>query len=172
MVTAILPSLTDDSTSDEDEANARFKALRTTRNSVAFSVESEATITPDRYTHSVSTENSSTDSNEKAGRPSKLAGFVGLFTGCGALVALVLFLPLPVRFGAIDDVTPADAVSYSFYVVSVVAFAVAIFVAIGLRNIKGEEGKGWSVLFGLKKDHDSDSHERRVSLLPLYNLTR
>lgn len=163
MVTAILPSLTDDSTSDEDDADARFKALRTARNSVAFSVESEATITQDRYTHSVS-ENGSTDSNDKAGRPSKLAGFVGLFTGCGALVALVLFLPLPVRFGAIDDVTPADAVSYSFYVVSVVAFAVAIFVAIGLRNIKGEEGKGWSVLLGLKKDHDSDSHERRVSL--------
>ncbi|KAL6356072.1 hypothetical protein LRP88_09660 [Fusarium phalaenopsidis] len=114
MVTAILPSLTDDSTSDEDEADARFKALRTARNSVAFSVESEATITQDRYTHSVS-ENGSTDSNDKAGRPSKLAGFVGLFTGCGALVALVLFLPLPVRFGAIDDVTPADAVSYSFY---------------------------------------------------------
>ncbi|EEU46180.1 uncharacterized protein NECHADRAFT_92960 [Fusarium vanettenii 77-13-4] len=170
MVTAILPSLTDDSTSDEDEANARFKALRTARNSVAFSVESEATITQDRYTHSVS-ESGSTDSNDKAGRPSKLAGFVGLFTGCGALVALVLFLPLPVRFGAIDDVTPADAVSYSFYVVSVVAFAVAIFVAIGLRNIKGEEGKGWSVLLGLKKDHDSDSHERR-KLVPYLHLMK
>ncbi|KAI8677307.1 hypothetical protein NCS56_00620500 [Fusarium sp. Ph1] len=170
MVTAILPSLTDDSTSDEDEADARFKALRTARNSVAFSVESEATITQDRYTHSVS-ENGSTDSNDKAGRPSKLAGFVGLFTGCGALVALVLFLPLPVRFGAIDDVTPADAVSYSFYVVSVVAFAVAIFVAIGLRNIKGEEGKGWGVLLGLKKDHDSDSHERR-KLVPYLHLMK
>ncbi|KAM0436732.1 hypothetical protein ACHAPT_002443 [Fusarium lateritium] len=171
MVTAILPSLTDDSTGDEDEGHARFKALRTARNSVAFSVESEATITPDRYTHSISTEHSSTDSNDKAGRPSKLAGFVGLFTGCGALVALVLFLPLPVRFGEIDDVTPADAVSYSFYVVSVVSFAVAIFVAIGLRNIKGEEGKGWCVLFGLKKDHGSDGHERR-KLVPYLHLMK
>ncbi|KAM5351260.1 hypothetical protein ACJ41O_003983 [Fusarium nematophilum] len=174
MVTAILPSLTDDSTDDEDAVQARIKALQTARNSVAFSVESELTITPERYTRSVSTDRSSTDSNEKAGRPSKLAGFVGLFTGCGALVALVLFLPLPARFGENKDVTPAEAVSYSFYVVSVVAFVVAIFVAIGLRNIKGEEGKGWSVLLGLKNENESgsrtglDGHERRASKLAPY----
>ncbi|KAF4967186.1 hypothetical protein FSARC_5219 [Fusarium sarcochroum] len=181
MVTAILPSLTDDSSDDEDEAKARIEALQiaaataTPRHSVAFSIESDATITPDRYTQSVSTEPSTTDTNDNAaGRPSKLAGFVGLFTGCGALVALTLFLPLPARFGEDKDTTPAEAVSYSFYVVAIVALAVSIFVAIGLRNIKGEEGKGWKVLFGLKHEHersDGNGRERR-KLTPYLHLMK
>ncbi|KAF5022798.1 hypothetical protein F66182_5140 [Fusarium sp. NRRL 66182] len=177
MVTAILPSLTDDSSDEDDEAQARIKALQnaTARNSVAFSVESDMTITPERYTQSVSTEPSIADASDSAaGRPSKLAGFVGLFTGCGALVALTLFLPLPARFGKDKDTTPADAVSSSFYVVALVALAVAIFVAIGLRNIKGEQGKGWRVLFGLKNEYESSSgssgadDQRRVSQPQVY----
>jgi Na+/melibiose symporter-like transporter len=182
MVTAILPSLTDDSNSEEDEARARIKALQnaTARSSIAFSVESEATITQERYTQSVSERSMSDSADSAAGRPSKLAGFVGLFTGCGALVALTLFLPLPAKFGEDEDTTPAEAVSYSFYVVAVVAFAVSLFVAIGLRNIKGEEGKGFRVLFGLKDENESASrsdgngHQQRVSqvhLSTLYALT-
>jgi MFS family permease len=157
MVTAILPSLTDDSNSEEDEARARIKALQnaTARSSIAFSVESEATITQERYTQSVSERSMSDSADSAAGRPSKLAGFVGLFTGCGALVALTLFLPLPAKFGEDENTTPAEAVSYSFYVVAVVALAVSLFVAIGLRNIKGEEGKGFRVLFGLKDENES-----------------
>lgn len=159
MVTAILPSLTDDSNSEEDEALARIKALQnaTARSSIAFSVESEATITQERYTQSVSDRSMSDSADSAAGRPSKLAGFVGLFTGCGALVALTLFLPLPAKFSEDKDTTPAEAVSYSFYVVAVVAMAVSLFVAIGLRNIKGEEGKGFRVLFGLKDENESRS---------------
>jgi hypothetical protein len=87
-----------------------------------------------------------------------LAGYVGLFTGCGALVALSLFLPLPTQFGEIDGVTPGEAVSYSFYVVGFVAFLVAIFVAFGLRNLKGEEGKGWRLLLG-RKNRDANDGE-------------
>jgi hypothetical protein len=168
MVTAILPSLTDDSNDEEDEAQARIKALQhaTARSSIAFSVESEATITQERYTQSISEPSTTDTADTAAGRPSKLAGFVGLFTGCGALVALTLFLPLPARFGENKDTTPAEAVSYSFYVVALVALAVSIFVAIGLRNIKGEEGKGWRTLFGLKNEDESsdgNGRERRVS---------
>ncbi|KPM42643.1 hypothetical protein AK830_g3931 [Neonectria ditissima] len=176
MVTAILPSLTDDSPSVDQAAQARIKALQTARSSVAFSVESELTITPERYTQSVSTDRDDDDS-DKAGRPSKLAGLVGVFTGCGALVALVLFLPLPVRFGEIKGVTPADAVSYSFYVVSVVAFVVAAFVSFGLRNLKGEEGKGWNVLLG-RQDDDFESRSRfgvapqRQKLAPYLSLMK
>lgn len=178
MVTAILPSLTDDSSEPDDaDQSARVKALRRARNSVAFSVESELTITPDRYTRSVSTDaDDADDAEDKAGRPSKLAGLVGLFTGCGALLALVLFLPLPVRFGAIKDVTPAEAVSYSFYVVSVVAFLVAGFVSYGLRDLKGEEEKGWGLLLGR---HKEDHHEygsrfgtERKKLVPYLNLMK
>jgi MFS family permease len=179
MVTAILPSLTDDSNSEEDEARARIKALQnaTARSSIAFSVESEATITQERYTQSVSERSMSDSADSAAGRPSKLAGFVGLFTGCGALVALTLFLPLPAKFGEDEDTTPAEAVSYSFYVVAVVAFAVSLFVAIGLRNIKGEEGKGFRVLFGLKDENESASrsdgngHQQR-KLAPYLHLMK
>ncbi|KAG8665596.1 hypothetical protein FPOAC2_10673 [Fusarium poae] len=177
MVTAILPSLTDDSNSEEDEARARIKALQnaTARSSIAFSVESEATITQERYTQSVSERSMSDSADSAAGRPSKLAGFVGLFTGCGALVALTLFLPLPAKFGEDENTTPAEAVSYSFYVVAVVALAVSLFVAIGLRNIKGEEGKGFRVLFGLKDENESarsDGNGPQRKLAPYLHLMK
>ncbi|KAF7562015.1 hypothetical protein G7046_g2115 [Stylonectria norvegica] len=153
MVTAILPSLTNDNATLEDDDHARNKAVQRARHSAAFSVNSELTITPERYTRSVSTDRDSRNSGKvAAGRPSALAGYVGVFTGCGALVALVLFLPLPARFGEIDGVTPGQAVSYSFYVVSVVSLVVAVFVAFGLRGLKGEEGKGWNMLLGRKQD--------------------
>ncbi|KAG9505364.1 hypothetical protein J7337_002333 [Fusarium musae] len=158
---------------EEDEAQARIKALHnaTARSSIAFSVESEATITQERYTQSISEPSTTDTADTAAGRPSKLAGFVGLFTGCGALVALTLFLPLPARFGENKGTTPAEAVSYSFYVVAGVALAVSIFVAIGLRNIKGEEGKGWRMLLGLKNDDESsdgNGRERRIYKLAPY----
>ncbi|KAG5983392.1 hypothetical protein E4U43_006278, partial [Claviceps pusilla] len=153
MVTAILPSLTD----DDDDAHGGTGPSRynkpNQRLSVAFSVESEATITPERYTRSLSTDSRASQGQQqraatKQGKPSALAGYVGLFTGCGALVALVLFLPLPARFGERDGVTPGQAVAYSFYVVGGISLAVAVFVFIGLRNLHGEEGKGWETLLG------------------------
>ncbi|KKF92545.1 Major Facilitator Superfamily protein [Ceratocystis platani] len=83
-------------------------------------------------------------------KPPVLAGFVGLFTGCGALVALLVFLPLPARFSEQDGVSQSEAVTRSFYVVAAVALCVAGFVAVGLRGLKGEEDKGWRTLFGLE----------------------
>lgn len=163
MVTAMLPSLTDDSDDDRDAAIARAKAIRNNpRNSVSFSVSSEITITPERYTRTLSNERCSyadPETNTRASRPSALAGYVGLFTGCGALVALSLFLPLPARFGEIKDVTPGQAVSYSFYVVGVISLFVAGFVFVGLRNLKGEEGKGWRTLFGVRNGLDDALEE-------------
>jgi len=67
-------------------------------------------------------------------------------TGLGALVALGLFLPLPTRFQE-GGISPADAVAYSFYVVGGVALLVATICLFGLRNLPGEEYKGWSRLF-------------------------
>lgn len=164
MVTATLPALTDDTEVPGDERSPRAKHnTQLSRQSVAFSVESELTITPERYTRTLSNEHIPTaasaaaaaDSDARAApsKASALAGFVGLATGCGALVALVGFLPLPTRFGAIDGVTQGQAVSYSFYVVGVVSLLVAIFVFFGLRNLRGEEGKGWGVLLGLENKH-------------------
>ncbi|QPH02263.1 hypothetical protein C2857_006472 [Epichloe festucae Fl1] len=160
MVTAILPSLTDEGDAFDGRSPSRYKPNQ--RLSVAFSVESEVTITPERYyTRSLSNDSRGSqghqghqghhaqqDAASRLGKPSALAGFVGLFTGCGALVALALFLPLPAKFGELDGVTPGQAVSYSFYVVGGISLAVAVFVFIGLRNLHGEEGKGWKVLLG------------------------
>lgn len=159
MVTAILPSLTDETETETNSLN-RTKNIRFSRQS-GFSVESELTITPERYTRTVSSERvpRTDDDDGKSGKASALAGYVGLATGCGALVALVLFLPLPTRFGDIDKVTPGEAVSYSFYVVGAVALVVSVFVFIGLRNLKGEDGKGWSVLFGRRRSSEEDDEE-------------
>ncbi|KAK4092660.1 hypothetical protein Purlil1_3281 [Purpureocillium lilacinum] len=183
MVTAILPSLTDEA-DDLSSTAALARAKLNPRLSAAFSVESEVTITPERYTRTLSSERlqgaNGKDAAAKAGKPSALAGFVGLFTGCGALVALSLFLPLPARFGEIDGVTPGEAVSYSFYVVGAVSLAVAVFVFIGLRNLQGEEGKGWKVLLGIKDQGDAferlemDRHEEssKQRVIPYLHLMK
>ncbi|KAL2022551.1 hypothetical protein VTK56DRAFT_5158 [Thermocarpiscus australiensis] len=151
MVTAILPSLTDET---GPAAENPRKPAQSGRPSVTLSVDSEVTITPERFRNSPGYVPAHEDPAERnpggTGKPSALAGYVGLFTGCGALVALVLFLPLPARFGRIEGVTLGDAVRYSFYVVGLVSLLVAIFVFLGLRGLKGEEGKGWRLLLGLR----------------------
>ncbi|RDA94309.1 hypothetical protein CP533_3798 [Ophiocordyceps camponoti-saundersi (nom. inval.)] len=164
MVTAILPSLTDEADAATVASGPPSRIIKpNVRLSAAFSVESEATITPERYTRTLSQERSRSPTTwdgaakprAKPGKPSALAGFVGAFTGCGALVSLALFLPLPARFGGLDGVTPGEAVTYSFYVVGAVSLAVALFVSIGLRNLRGEEGKGWRALFGIRRRYDA-----------------
>lgn len=160
MVTAILPSLTDESESrDSSRASKHRRAVRMS----AHSLESDVTITPERYSNASasasahSADDDRQEEDEKLGKPSALAGYVGLFTGCGALVALSLFLPLPARFGEVDGVGTGDAVRYSFYVVALVALFVGAFVFLGLRGLRGEEGKGWGVLLGAKRRTDGDS---------------
>lgn len=187
MVTAILPVLTDsgnqeDEEEDDEHSGAWGDVIRRSqrgrkpvppnqRNSM-LSVESDVTITPERYSGAASASSSSDGENEhdrvqeeeedEAGKkPSALAGYVGLFTGCGALVALALFLPLPTRFAAGEGVTPAQAITSSFYVVGAVAFAVAIFVFFGLAGLKGEEGKGWRMLLGLRQRQPEHQWEPR-----------
>lgn len=153
MVTAILPSLTDE-TGPAGE-NAR-KPSHGRGPSATMSVDSEATITPERFGSDTADAPSSPHRRSddgpprSSGKPSALAGYVGLFTGCGALVALSLFLPLPARFGQIEGVTLGDAVRYSYYVVGLISFVVAVFVFLGLRGLRGEEGKGWRMLLGLR----------------------
>lgn len=162
MVTAILPSLTDDGPAvsvEEERRSARKPGQQSNRNSVAMSVESDMTITPERYSRSRSADSKRSEDaaaeemreDEKGKKPSALAGLVGLFTGCGALVALSLFLPLPANFSKREGVTPAQAITYSFYVVGIVALFVAVFVFFGLQGLKGEEGKGWRMLLKSKK---------------------
>ncbi|CAK7268347.1 hypothetical protein SEPCBS119000_003015 [Sporothrix epigloea] len=218
MVTAILPSLTDDSEPLEKNSfngpsdgtgtaafprNSFANALRNPRDS-ALSIESQLTITPERFAESLirgraglpdlttlpnrvdgqlplgnghrnstlsassaaardgESANGTHNQNHNSSKPAKLAGFVGLFTGCGALVALTMFLPLPAEFGRADGVTMAEAVAKSFYVVAVVALVVAVFVYIGLRDLRGERGKGWRMLLGRQKSDLARSRSDEV----------
>ncbi|KAK0622842.1 hypothetical protein B0T14DRAFT_535866 [Immersiella caudata] len=166
MVTAILPSLTDES----GPAAETIPKPATPRASLALSVDSEVTITPERFRNSSITNGtdseagSTTGKTDSKGKPSALAGFVGLFTGCGALVALTLFLPLPSRFAHREGVTVAQSVQYSFYAVGTVSLFVAVFVFFGLRGLQGEEGKGFRMLFGLRGTTPDGSASRHSAL--------
>ncbi|ROV98240.1 hypothetical protein VSDG_04370 [Cytospora chrysosperma] len=180
MVTATLPSLTDETDAfgaDTEPSQLRLPPTNNNRDSVTLSVESEDTITPERFTRSNSNGNgvngppSITDPAQ--GKPSILAGYVGLFTGLGALVSLAIFLPLPNQFSKIEGVEMSEAVQYAYYVVGAVAILVASFVYIGLRKLKGEEGKGFRTLFGMKKRQLADGSEPpRRTFLPYRQLLR
>lgn len=176
MVTAILPSLTDETQAQTDVVE---NPPLNPRHSMTPSVASEVTITPDRFRDYSTSESGfrfdgTQGKPEGRGKPSALAGYVGLFTGCGALVALSLFLPLPARFGQIKGVTLGQAVQYSYYVVGVISFLVAIFVFFGLRGIKGEEGKGFRTLLGLDqhRTHDNSAPYSSKQVSPYLHLLR
>lgn len=151
MVTAILPSMT---------AKA-FKPLMSTvapprlvRNGVTHgatpSISSELTITPARYTSRSSSPIAGLSANKATeSLAPKLAGLVGMLTGCGALVALLLFLPLPTKFQD-GGASRSESVADSFYVVGVIALVVSVGCLFGLRNLVGEEGKGLSRLLAIK----------------------
>ena len=74
-------------------------------------------------------------------------------------MALVLFLPLPALFRS-RGIDPGTSVAFSYYVVAAVALTVAFSVIFGLRNLAGEEGKGFSNL--LKAKHTKSDGSRCV----------
>jgi len=132
------------------------------RNSMALSISSEVTITPARFEsrsrstpllsglrrrNPTNTESRPLEKREKDPRSdtNRLAGIVGMFTGIGALIAVVVFLPLPAALG--KNGSKAQAVQESFYIVGVIAMIVGLFVLWGLRNLPGEENKSLSNLF-------------------------
>lgn len=123
------------------------------------SVSSELTITPGRYTsrsrtrheHDGDSESQSHDNKaaatlSSASGTSQLAGLVGLFTGAGALLALAVFLPLPITFRNAGQ-SAAQSVRTSFYLVGGIAFLIALSIFFGLRNLPGEERKTFSALW-------------------------
>lgn len=127
MVTAILPTMTMPRRSSGNSRDA----------SHIPSISSEAGPTPAGFVPP-----SATESRSASGRStSQIAGWVGMFTGLGALIALGAFLPLPARLQH-DGYTPAEAITDSFYFVGSIAFAVALACAFGLAGLAGEEDKG------------------------------
>ena len=163
MVTAILPSMTGKQPKNESHGYPPFPDLALPgdpRHSVAASLDSEATITPSRFNgrpKPPQSDETAGKSKASSSSPPKLAGWVGVFTGCGALVALAVFLPLPAQFSHLDGITQGQAVADSFYVVGAISLLVACFCFIGLRGLQGEEGKGWSLFLG--KSVPSDGYE-------------
>ncbi|KAJ6120175.1 hypothetical protein N7523_004455 [Penicillium sp. IBT 18751x] len=137
MVTAVLPTVT----------GKVFK-----REAYRASVSSELTITPDRHIASQG------DSNPEVSPSARLSGFVGLFAGCGALVSLGVFLPLPARFEKMG-LSPAEALQRSYYLVAVVAVIISLVSFIGLRDLPGEEEKGWSALWKTDSSYESDEQD-------------
>lgn len=63
----------------------------------------------------------------------KLAGLAGLCTGIGALIAVIVFLPLPRVFIA-HGFTMKEAVQAAFYVVGSVAFVISGSMFLGLKK--------------------------------------
>ena len=133
MVTAILPSMT----AREGPGDAATAGLGPSSQSVS----SELTITPARVGRQ---RVSATES--KSTSPTRVAGIVGTFTGCGALIALVVFLPLPTQFKK-QHISDAKALMNTFYVVGTVALLVALACFVGLRKLRGEEHKSWRSIY-------------------------
>lgn len=77
---------------------------------------------------------------------SRLAGFVGMCTGCGALISLVILLPLPAHFQEMG-LSPARAIQYTYYTAAAIAVVVSFCCFLGLRNLPGEDGKSWTSLW-------------------------
>jgi MFS family permease len=108
----------------------------------SVSVSSELTITPALFqAHTAQAIQAETEGSspglDPAASSSKIAGYVGMFAGCGALLALVLFLPLPARFQQ-NGYSPESALQYSYFIVAVVALLISIWCFIGLRGLREE----------------------------------
>ena len=154
MVTAVLPSVT---ASREDylhgSANCSdsrdceccdVPTAHSRQGSTVTSISSERTITQRSFQSQPSSALVECEARPK-GSPSKLAGFVGTLTGCGALLALFVFLPLPARFEK-SGMSPAESVKRSFYVVALVALVISVVCFFGLRHLEDDRGKSFKAL--------------------------
>ncbi|CAE7205711.1 hypothetical protein CFE70_008705 [Pyrenophora teres f. teres 0-1] len=163
MVTAILPSMTIVKPVKSDPRSPTRSRGRS--HAPAASISSELTITPARFRSTSPEEHAQrAPAKDTGASTSQLAGLVGVFTGCGALVALFVFLPLPTRFQN-AGAGPAAAVADAFYVVGAIAILVSLACFFGLRNLPGEEAKGWRQLTSKGDYKDVDSHLTRDVVL-------
>lgn len=141
MVTAVLPTVT-----GKAHSNQAYQA----------SASSDLTITPEvAGSHLGGRDNVSKLGPSPSAR---LSGFVGLFAGCGALISLGVFLPLPARFEKMG-LSPSEALRRSYYMVATVALLISLASFIGLRNLSGEEHKGWNVLWKASSSQRLDGHQ-------------
>ena len=163
MVTAILPSMILPQQKGEGEPQA-ITTPPANGHGVSPSISSELTITPQRLQRHERPANASTEKS-----PTRLAGIVGLSTGCGALVALAVFLRLPELIQR-TGTQPGQALADSYYIVGAISLALSIICFIGLRHLRGEDGKGWSALmYGTKEDASSYAGARISALWSFFD---
>jgi hypothetical protein len=150
MVTATLPAVTSPPKTTSVERHHQTRAAQPLGGNghvSSPSIESEVTITPAIFVSRYSQRK--VDRTLPAGNPdiasstSQVAGFVGMFTGCGALIALIGFLPIPAKF-QYAGVEEKAALRYSFYIVAAVAFLLAVWCFFGLRHLEGEPQSSFS----------------------------
>ncbi len=162
MVTAILPSMLAPTKSNNTDASKHTSPL-SNGHGFSPSISSEVTITPQRLQHPTSSEQKPVEQS-----PTRLAGFVGLFTGCGALLALGIFLRLPELIQR-TGVEPGQALADSYYIVGALSLLLAVVCFHGLRHLNGEEGKGWRTMwYGGAQDSPSTARRRPSSLRSLF----
>ncbi|MCJ1392858.1 hypothetical protein MMC18_005730 [Xylographa bjoerkii] len=162
MVTAILPSMTAPYPEAEDTTEERSNSTgQINGHTEAPSISSELTITPARLGRQAPQHSTKPDSGTSGVSPTRLAGIVGMFTGCGALVALGVFLRLPTKFRGID-VDAGQALMDTYYVVGAIAFSIAICCFFGLRKLNGEEGRSWRAAFQRKSSEGENLNSHKT----------
>ena len=171
MVTAVLPTMSYESNFLPVPSN---EAQPGGRRQPAPSGASDITITPARYQSNAQNGNAvASESKEPALASSKssarVSGFVGMFTGCGALIALTVFLPLPAIFQK-SGKSSGYSLQLSYYIVAVVAFVVAICCLVGLQSLKSEQSKSITSLFKTQQNLSSTTHNNINGSHSLRNL--
>lgn len=167
MVTAILPVMVAPGWHDEGVNSEATTSLVGNGHRTAPSISSEVTITP----NSLGKRSNVRDPPTKAS-PTRLAGLVGLFTGCGALLALGIFLRLPELLQR-SGIEAEQALVYSYYVVGILSLMLSLVCFIGLRRLQGENGKGWRALVNRKtKDISPDTRSEPSSFKSLFEAIR
>ena len=137
MVTAVLPAISAAQAQAQANGSTTAPPPHDRSHTASPSITSELTITPARFQSTPATEEGRPVEHDSYASTSRVAGFVGMFTGCGALIALAVFLPLPARFQD-RGVEPDRAVKHSFYIVAGFALFLALWCFVGLRRLAFE----------------------------------
>ena len=144
MVTAVLPTMSSKANLDPNSNKTDTNAPHHTHAHTASRV-SQATITQSSYLNDVSRNSKPSTHDGYQENHSNIAGLVGMATGCGALVALTIFLPLPARFQH-SGTSPDLAIQYSYYIVASFALLIAILCFFGLRGIAADGSSSWGLV--------------------------
>lgn len=172
MVTAILPSVTTDQNISENESHgdqtgSEYQEAPQTGDNGSLHLNPNSSENP----HLQGTSPKFALQDCPRSSAPKLAGFVGMFTGCGALVALLVFLPLSARFEK-SGYSAVDSIKLSFYLVAAVALAVSAVSFFGLRGLRGEENKSLKTLFNSVEGAEEEHFTERSTSRPEINAER